>query len=328
MISVIIPMFNAENTIIQTLRGLETQTINEFEIVVVDDGSSDNSSELVSRFQNQSKLQIKLVKQNNTGPAKARNVGASQSVGNIIVFLDSDCVPPANWLEEMVKPLDGKIVGCNCGYKVKNEENLIARYIDYEIAKRHEKLMGKNVDTIGSYSASFFKDIFIKVNGFNVEYPVASGEDFDLAFNLINRGYNLFFTDKTFVYHYHPGSLRKYLKQQYGRGYWRVKLYLSNKKRILSGDSYTGFEAQIQFILSSIALLSILMAIINPLFLSSFIILLFSNISIGLWMFEKENKFIIIGPIFASARSLAGTLGAFSYFAKYILINSMKVMGE
>jgi len=54
--------------------------------------------------------------------------------------------------------------------------------VDYEIAKRHKKLIGKTVNTIGSYSASFFKDIFRRANGFNTEYRIASGEDFDLAF--------------------------------------------------------------------------------------------------------------------------------------------------
>jgi len=324
MISVIVPMFNAENTIIQALNGLETQTINEFEVVVVDDGSTDNSSGLLSKFQNQSKLQIKLIKQSNAGPAKARNAGVGQSVGNIIIFLDSDCVPPANWLEEMVRPLGGKIVGCNCGYKVKNKENLIARYIDYEIAKRHENLKGKTVDTIGSYSASFFKDIFVKANGFSTEYTVASGEDFDLGFNIKKIGYDLFFTDRTFVYHYHPDSLRKYLKQQYGRGYWRVKLYLRNKKRILKGDSYTGHEAQIQFILSSLVLVSMPLVMINSIFLLSLVILLFSNISIGLWIYNKESKFILLGPILASARSLAGTIGAYSYIVKYLSSNSIR----
>jgi GT2 family glycosyltransferase len=77
----------------------------------------------------------------------------------------------------------------------------VVRYVDYEIAKRHEKLIGKTIDTMGSYSASFFKDIFIKAGGFSTEYPIASGEDFDLAFNIRKRGYDLVFTVETFVYH-------------------------------------------------------------------------------------------------------------------------------
>ena len=131
-------------------------------------------------------------------------------------------------------------------------------------------------------------------------------------------GYDLVFTDKTFVYHYHPDSLKKYLKQQFGRGYWRVKMYLRNKDKILKGDSYTGYEAQVQFILSGLVFLSIPLAAINPLFLLSFVVLLFSNMPLGLWIFKekKEKKFILIAPLLASMRSLAGTLGVCTYFVK------------
>jgi glycosyltransferase involved in cell wall biosynthesis len=318
MISVIIPMYNAENTIIQALKGLENQTRKDFEVIVVDDGSTDLSSELIEAFKKESKLPIRLLNQENSGPAKARNLGVEHSEGEIIIFLDSDCIPPENWVEGIVKPLNGRVVGCNCGYKVKNKESLIARYIDYEIAKRHEKLIGKTVDTIGSYSASFFKNIFIKANGFSTEYPIASGEDFDLAFNIRKMGYDLVFTGETFVYHYHPNSLKKYLKQQFGRGYWRVKMYLRNKDKILKGDSYTGHEAQVQFILSGLVFLSIPLAVvINPLFLLSFVVLLFSNLPLGLWTFKKERKFIFIAPLLASMRTLAGTLGVCVYLTTF-----------
>lgn len=311
-------MYNAEKTIIQTLKGLENQTRNDFEVIVINDGSIDKSPKLVTEFKNQSELTIKLINQINSGPAKARNVGVKQSKGDIIIFLDSDCVPPKNWVKEMIKPLKGNIVGCNCGYKVKNKESLIARYVDYEIAKRHEKLMGKCIDTIGSYSASFLKEIFTKANGFSTEYPIASGEDFDLAFNIRKMGYDLVFIDKTFVYHYHPDSLRNYLKQQFARGYWRVKMYLRNRDKILKGDSYTGHEAQVQFILSGLVFLSIPLAVINPLLLLAFVILLFSNMPLGLWISKKEKKFIVIAPVLASMRSLAGTLGVFMYFVRMI----------
>jgi len=319
MISIIIPMFNAEKTIIQTLKGLEDQMESDFEVVIVDDGSTDDSSKLVTKFKNQSELTIKLLHQKNSGPAKARNLGVEHSEGDIILFLDSDCIPPENWVEEMVKPLNKKIVGCNCGYRVKNKESLIARYIDYEIAKRHEKLMGRSIDTIGTYSASFMKNVFEKIGGFDTKYRAASGEDFDFAFNTKKMGYDLVFTDKTFVYHYHPDSLRKYLKQQFWRGYWRVRMYLGNKDKIIKGDSYTGYEAQIQFILSGFALLSIPMIVFNPIItLFGFGVLLLSNLSLGLWVFGRERKFIIIAPLLASMRSVAGTLGVCKYFVEKV----------
>ena len=314
MISIIIPMYNAKKTILQTLNGLEKQTFTNFEVIIVDDGSTDNSLSLIENFIKGSKLIIKTIHEKNSGPAKARNLGVQNSNGEIIIFLDSDCIPPENWIEEMIKPLQGNIVGCNCGYKVKNKESIIARYIDYEIAKRHERLTKTSIDTVGTYSASFIKSIFLEVGGFDTKYRNASGEDFDFSFKIKNLGYNLIFTSNTFVYHYHPDTLSKYLKQQASRGYWRVRLYLENKDKIIKGDSYTGYEAQIQFVLSILAFISIFFVIINPLipiiFISMFIL---SNVPIGIWAFNKEWEFLFIAPILACLRSIAGTVGVLNY---------------
>jgi len=317
--SVIIPMYNSENTIIETLSGLAKQTRQDFEVIVVDDGSTDRSSNLVEEYKKSSELNIKLIKQENLGPAKARNKGVENAKSDIILFLDSDCIPIENWLEEMTKPISKETVGCSCRYKVKNKGSLIARYIDYEIARRHEKMAGKVVDTIGSYSACYLKDVFDKVGGFNTSYRIASGEDFDLSFKIGELGYKLKFINTTFVYHYHPETLRKYLKQQFMRGYWRVEMYLRSKEKILSRESYSGYEAQIQFILSSAVLISLPMSVFKPLLLLiSVALLLSSNIPLGVWCFKKERKFLVIAPILASLRSLVGTLGAYFYLIKKV----------
>ena len=113
--------------------------------------------------------------------------------------------------------------------------------------------------------------------------------------------------------------------QQYSRGYWRVEMYLRNRDRIIKGDSYTGHEAQVQFILSNCALVSPLLMLISPYFLAiGFGMLLLSNLPLGLWAFRREKKFLLIAPLLASLRSLAGTIGAYVYAIKNIL----KLFGE
>jgi glycosyltransferase involved in cell wall biosynthesis len=316
MISIIIPVFNSEKTIRYTLEGLENQTIRDFEVIIVDDGSTDSSSKLINDFFSQNKYKATLMHQKNAGPAKARNLGALKADGEILLFLDSDCVTPDNWIKEMIWPLGNNVVGSNCGYKVRNAQYLIARYIDYEIAYRHKKLKNKKINTVGTYSACILKRVFKEIGGFDTTYKHASGEDFDLAFTISKLKYEFVFTDRTFVYHFHPETLKKFLKQQYGRGYWRFWMYIKHKDRILKGDSYTGMEAQAQFLLSNVFFLSVILIIINPLavLLGSGLLVL-SNIPLGVWIFKTEKKFIIFAPLIASVRSIAGTLGVYKAFA-------------
>lgn len=313
-VGVIIPMYNAQGTIIDTLVALERQSRKDFKVIVVDDGSTDASVKLVTQFSKQSSLPIELIHQENAGPAKARNVGAEHSPEEALLFLDSDCIPAENWVEEMVSPLAGDTIGCYCGNRVRNKENTIARYVDYEMTRRHERMIGKDIDAISTYSASFLKKVFDEHGGFSTEYREASGEDFDLTFNIARAGYKLRFVDSTFVYQYHPSSISEYLVRQAKRGYWRVKLYLRNKDKIIRGDSYTGHEAQLQFILSILALVSIPLAVFHPIAIPlGFGILILSNLPLGIWCFRREKKFLFIAPLVASARSLAGTLGTFKY---------------
>jgi glycosyltransferase involved in cell wall biosynthesis len=314
-ISVIIPAYNAEKTILETLAGLEGQTLQDFEVLVVDDGSTDSTSQRIAAFQRRSSLVIKLIQQDNAGPAQARNTGVEVAQGKIVVFLDSDCIPPPTWLDTMISALQGGIVGCGCGYKVRNVENLVARYVDHEIAWRHHRMLGKKVDALGSYSTSLIREVFLQAGGFDIGYREANAEDFALAFKVRHLGYDLTFTDKTFVCHYHPSSLRKYLRQQYRRGYWRLKLYLDNRGRLFHGEAYTGHETQIQFVLANLALLSLPLAVLHPLIAAVGCIGLYlSNSPLGIWAGKKEKKFLFLAPVLASLRSLAGTFGVYSYF--------------
>jgi len=317
-ISIIIPLLDAERTILHTLRALERQTRKDFEVIIVDDGSTDMSAKLLVQFSEQSNLQIKLIHQENSGPAKARNTGAEQAEGEALIFLDSDCIPTENWVEEMTRFLNRDVAGCYCGNKARNSESIAARCVEYEMTRRHEKMVGKDIDSISTYSASFLKRVFFECGGFDKQYRQASSEDFDLTFNITRKGYKLRFVVSTFVYKYNPASWREYFRKQFTRGYWTVKLHIKNKDKILHGSSYFGYELQIQFAFSLLTFLSIPLAIIHPialLFGSGLLIL--SNLHFGIWAYRREKKFLLIAPVVASVRSLIGTLGAFKYVIEW-----------
>src|SRR5437764_138198 len=95
--SVVIPTFNRQATLHQTLKAIEAQDALSFEVIVVDDGSTDGTKEAVtSEFPS-----VQYIQQENQGPAAARNTGIRAVAGDIVVFTDDDCVPPPDWLSRL-----------------------------------------------------------------------------------------------------------------------------------------------------------------------------------------------------------------------------------
>ena len=100
-ISVIIPCYNAETTIVETLESLERQTFKDFEVICINDGSTDRTLKLVEAFKSRSFLNMKILTQQNAGVSVARNRGMDEAVGEIIVFLDADDKFRSNFFHEI-----------------------------------------------------------------------------------------------------------------------------------------------------------------------------------------------------------------------------------
>jgi glycosyltransferase involved in cell wall biosynthesis len=243
--SIIIPAYNSEKTIADCIKALKNQDYEKgsYEIIVVDDGSTDNTAKIAKE------LGAKVVIQKNSGPAKARNNGAKIAKGKILLFTDSDCIAESNWLKEMLKPFsDKKVAGVQGAYKTK-QESLVAIFVQYEIEERYKKMMASKdkLDWIGSYSAAYRKEDFFSAGGFDESFPKASGEDPELSFKISKKGRKLVFNPKAIVYHYHPESIIKYFWIKFYRAFYRVKLYYKHPDKIIS-DSYTTDSIKVQII--------------------------------------------------------------------------------
>jgi glycosyltransferase involved in cell wall biosynthesis len=232
-VSIIVPAYNAAPTLAECIDACLKQTWEDREVIVVDDGSTDDTPRIAQSYP------VHYIRQENSGPAAARNHGAWVAKGAVVAFTDADCVPHPDWVEHLMEGIGGTVVAAGGTYGIANPESLLARMVNEEIAVRHERL-GELVDFLGSFNVAYRKDAFDAVGGFDESFRMASAEDNDLSYRLQDAGYLLRFCPEAVVDHFHPTRLWPYLRTQMWHGYWRVKLYRKHAGRARKGDQYAG----------------------------------------------------------------------------------------
>ncbi|MCA9401153.1 MAG: glycosyltransferase family 2 protein [Candidatus Omnitrophica bacterium] len=259
--SVIIPAYNCSATISKTINSLLKQRHMPDEIIIVDDGSTDDTAQIVKQYR-----QVHYVFQKNSGPAAARNNGAFLSHGDILFFTDSDCVPTQDWIMEGLKGFSHEEIGAVCGtYGNANPQYVLSRCIHDEIQFRHHHLVPDEPKVFGSYNVAIRRGLFVRLSGFNQKYSQASGEDNDLSYRLRKSGHKIIFNRKFKVDHFHTTSLMKYLLEQFRHGFWRAKMYRDHVNMVL-GDDYTFWKDSVEIILAFIFIFSISVSLGVPLF--------------------------------------------------------------
>jgi glycosyltransferase involved in cell wall biosynthesis len=243
--SVIVPAYNSASSIRKCLSSIMEQSLSreDYEIIVVDDGSTDTTGSIIMEFQ------VKHLCQPNSGPAKARNYGAREAAGNIIIFTDSDCVPAFNWIEEMVKPFKSPdIIAVKGAYRT-SQRSLTARFAQIEFEERFEILRkAESIDMVDTYSAAFRRDIFWQYGGFDESFPVANNEDTDLSYKLSLTGQRMVFNPDAIVFHLrHPDTVFRYSRQKFWRGFWRMVVYERFPNKIVK-DTYTPQSLKFQIL--------------------------------------------------------------------------------
>lgn len=259
--SIVVPTYNSQQTIARCLHALINQTMPRhlYEIVVVDDGSSEPAPAVL-----EDNPEIRLVRITHGGPAAARNAGVKAAQGEIIAFTDSDCVPSPDWLEKIVKPFRSKqVVGVKGTYRTQQKE-LVARFVQLEYQYKYVRMARlPRVDFIDTYSAAYRRDIFLQNGGFDTSFTVPSVEDQEFSFRLAQKGYLLEFKPGAAVYHRHDRDLIDYWKRKFGIGYWKAYMLRWLPQKTFN-DSHTSPSQRWQIGLLGLTILSLLFSIFVP----------------------------------------------------------------
>jgi len=207
-ISVVVPVYNGGKTIRATIEHLLRQSLPPDEIIVVDDGSTDETSNILKSFGNQ----IKTLSKTNGGPASARNAGVRSSMGRLIAFTDSDCLPDESWLQEMVKGFHSLRIGGVGGMVCGASDGLIGEYVDLHRWMNPQCAADGSVLYLVTANACFRSDVLFRANLFDERFAKAGGEDTELSVRLRNFGYEFAFVESATVRHRHKRTIRDYLK--------------------------------------------------------------------------------------------------------------------
>lgn len=235
MISVVVPAYNAEDTLPACLDALQHQTLAPDEIILVDDGSSDETAAIAREYDG-----VTVLSQKNQGPAAARNLGVRRASGDIVLFTDADCAPAPQWAEALTSIFDecDDIVGAKGTYRTR-QQGLVPRFVQEEYAFKYKRMAGRDtIDFIDTYSAAYRRDIFLQNGGFQAVFPVASVEDQEFSFRLARKGYRMVFVPDAVVYHQHDKNIFEYFRRKHGIGYWKAFLLRWLPEKTFS-DSHT-----------------------------------------------------------------------------------------
>lgn len=225
--SIIVPVFNRPDEVDELLASLSSQIYKQFEVLVIEDGSSTTCEHIVAKYRDQ--LDIKYYLKKNSGPGSTRNYGAKRSNGEYLIIIDSDCILPQSYLETIDKELERNPLdafgGPDCAH---SSFSPIQKAINYAMTSFYttggirggKKQMDKFYPR--SFNMGIKKEVYLALGGFS---EMRFGEDIDFSIRIYKAGYSCKYMPEAWVYHKRRTNFRRFFKQVHNSGIARINLY-------------------------------------------------------------------------------------------------------
>ncbi len=232
--SIIIPLYNRPEEIEELLESLTHQTNKDFEVIVVEDGSSYKADHIVEKYKPY--LNIKYYYKENEGPGLTRNYGAQYATGKYLIFFDSDCIIPPNYIQVVTK----FIITNNADFfggpdRASSSFTPVQKAINYSMTSFFTTggiRGGKNqLEKFHprSFNLGVKKSAFDSINGFS---KLRFGEDIDLSIRLFEKGFTSALINDAWVYHKRRTDFKKFYRQIYNSGIARINLFKLHHKSL------------------------------------------------------------------------------------------------
>ena len=231
-ISVIIPTNRSPDVLAPCLMALASQSmaLDRFEVLVVNDGAMHDLSSLVSRATERG-LRLRVLDVPHGGPGPARNHGAKEAVGELLVFTDDDCVPEPGWLEAYASATTsepGSLLGGSVFNLLPHRAGSEASQVLVDFLYAHYNREPRDARFFTSNNIAARRDVFLGNGGFDPSFVLNAGEDRDLCARWRERGGRLVYVPEARLGHAHDLTVTRFWKQhfRYGKGaatYWQAR---------------------------------------------------------------------------------------------------------
>ena len=213
-VSVVVASYNGAATLHTCLESLARLNYPNYEVILVDDGSTDATPQIAGEFPS-----VRTIRQNNLGLSAARNTGIAAATGEVVAFTDSDCRADEDWLYYLVNDLvRSEFAGIGGHNLLPPEDSVVAAAVLVcPGGPAHVMLTDREAEHIPGCNMAFYKWALDEIKGFDPVYRQA-GDDVDLCWRLQELGYKIGFAPSAFVWHYRRSTVKAYLKQQAGYG--------------------------------------------------------------------------------------------------------------
>lgn len=317
MISIVIPTYNSAKFMPALLESIFKQAVEDMEVIIVDDCSTDNTVETVEKYP------VRVIRmEKNGGPARARNRGVDEARGDIIFFLDSDVIVLEGTVQE-VKDYFIKNPGANCVIGVCATEPLNKGFVPKYMAMfEYIHLLGTRDNKVSVFAprcGAIKKELFQSAGGYDESYKGADVEDFELA-RRINRIDSILLNPKMLVRHQFVNNFEEAVRNYFKRAVMWIHLFIKDKQ--LDNAGPTSPSNGIAAICSFLSLLSLLFVPVLPsaryFFILFMVVFLFMNLK--WWNFMRKEaglqfslKALVLNYLLGIDIIIASMYGLISY---------------
>jgi O-antigen biosynthesis protein len=226
-ISVVVCSYNGAATLEECLVSLEQLRYPDYEVILVDDGSTDDTPWLAARFP-----YIRYIRQTNQGLSAARNVGAQAATGEVVAYTDSDCVADPDWLYYIADGMRRQQVDAIGGPNVPPpSDGWIAKCVAASPGgPSHVMLDDRRAEHVPGCNMAFRRQTLLALGGFDPQFRQA-GDDVDICWRLLDAGHAIGYAPAALVWHHRRSTVRAYLRQQRGYGHSEALLMAKHPRR-------------------------------------------------------------------------------------------------